>query len=511
MSTKTEKLSFYSFICGLLVLIAIIVYRSHSILCIDSNIIQNIDLIDGKQESKIYSCNSRKNVPYSATLVEYKTQIESRINLLERVLVDSLGQVPKFEVHVFKGKKDFLQVSDANIHLSEDLFLRSGVLEKLLITQSFQIKLGPINRLLLEAASDLIWYQTVSRKKIPGTDHDLKSQDSQWPQVLMSLNGYCRSSWRLLEHEDFCKKANSNYSLSLSLAPIDLSLRPLFSKSWMSAYDSLSVQSRLNFNKKIAPLLLHLQARIRDEETPWRKIENLTEVRSLDIQWPDKETVENFWFAVQKQLSKNNLNSASLHGQVHFDYVLELERQEEVPLLLNDLKSKNLKNLNIAIIFKEKLWFSPFSAALDRNLFKHMTTTNWLKSQCGTLNSESIKSYITKATRFLVYDHCDDSAVKTESLWKRGLAGFISENKEVSFLQFYMPGFELAFARIQKEPVLDSQKALSVIGWQNPKWDESLLAHQTQSAIEALEWFRLKSESQEKLANLFVPPFNFVF
>ena len=114
----------------LLALFAWVLVASRRPLCIDSKIVDKIDIIHKHGADTVYACGARKSVPFSPYLNELLPYIKDRLHEVETTLkaISPLRAPLKLEIQL--NKPWAFAVNNHSISIGEKLFLSEGHLEK---------------------------------------------------------------------------------------------------------------------------------------------------------------------------------------------------------------------------------------------------------------------------------------------------------------------------------------------------------------------------------------------
>jgi hypothetical protein len=497
-------------------LFAWILLASRRPLCIDSRLVDKIDIITAKGSETVYACHMRKSVAFSPYLNEMLPYIKNRIHDVESALkaVGPLQQPVQIEIQL--NNPWVFSVYDHSITIGEQLFLSEGHLEKAIFKAWYRER-EPENfaysRLVEESITDFLLF--LSKSEINIEDRYIgfrtKSGGIHWPQVIKTAQSYCNSPWKNSEHYQICiSKKNIDSLLSDDL--MELSLRPLVTSSLIDSYlqlpfgeknEMIKGLSRFVTSKRDPPLNL-IGAMWESHPSPIMMTREILKemqeymFRSSETKFSPsyKKLVSHF----SESLRKKGFQDAS--SEVYFDFIYEsdkpLDKSSSVFKQFQQISEAH-KDLQIALVDGKNIWFMPSGDAMDQSLFSQVRAHSRIVEKCGVFDFAYVLSYANSAEKLMVLDSCKKKVPENlKSFIDEGPEGFARSNKDISFVQFHIPSLmiksdmippkENVIALIQNRDV--NSPVLQALGWQELQWEKKIDAYRPKAQIEAIQWFR---------------------
>jgi hypothetical protein len=512
-------------ICLILLSFIVFGYMSRRPLCIDSKLVEKIDRISEAGEvATAYRCGMYKAVPYDEQWNNSLASISRRVQRTEKFL-ESLAPISGyFHVLVFEKKPWTYKIVGRDIHLSEEALYAPGALEKSLIKAWLREKSNPQMQehpILEESLSDLLFYANQGDLQIE--DPQLKiSPDiesiEKWPFVVKSLSGYCRSSWRELEHQQVClkelKDKQSFEAKDVNL--ISLSLRPLLTQAMVASYMKLRPNEQRFFLASIPRVIASIN--IQYPPGGFSAIDSSKQSLidlSLEVSGLLKALIEDQDLTSDSDLRYSTafsrwtafLGSEMLLrgfsdqlGEAKLDHLVAIIRaKSDLQMEALARAALKLKSLTVALLDHDQIYLLPGIDPVQRGLFGKIVAQRVSVIACGALTLSELDSYSDITDRLTVVESCDDSpSLQYEGLMLGQIDKFALQNPTVSFVEVHLPSLHLLLERQKVSPSLnlamsfDQASLLQALGWQKPVYDESLKAYHAKSAIEAFKLYRPK-------------------
>lgn len=485
-------------------------------LCIDSRLVEKIDIVTSQGQETVWACYLRKSVTFSPYLHEMLPHIKDRLRPVEDLLkvVGPLRQPARLEI--FLGRPWAFEVLDHSIYLGEQVFLSRGHLEKALLKIWYREQ-NPdafaYNRLAEEIMTDFLFFLMEGDLKIEDRRIGMQTRitGSRWPQVIKSVQSYCDSPWKVSEHYQICfNKRNLEEFLAEDV--LSFSLRPLISASLIESYQQLSFNeknevlrqfSQFISSQRVPPLDLigafwesHPSAILMGRHILKEVQEYMFRSEHSHVQPSYKRFVSYF----TESLRKRGFEEAT--SEVYFDFIYESASTVNPKSdFFKDLQklSENRKDLQVALVDGKSIWFLPSTYPLDLNLFNEIKSRHRMVETCGAFDFGFVLKYAEKAEKLVAVETCGkNNPQRLESYLSQGVEGFARANKNLSFVQFHLPSLMLksefippkenVIALIQNRDI--SSPILQTLGWQELNWDQGMDAYRPKAQVEAIQWFR---------------------
>ena len=500
----------------LLALFAWVLLASRRPLCIDSKIVDKIDIIHSHGTDTVYACGVRKSVPFSPYLNEMLPYIKDRLQNVE-VTLKAIAPLQKpVQIAIRLDQPWAFGLSDHTITLGEKLFLSEGHLEKA-IFKSWYREREPstfaYSALAEESITDFLLYLSKSEINIEDRlkGYRTTTKTVRWPQVIKTVSSYCESPWKNSEHYQVCfKDKNADEVLSENL--MELSLRPLVTSSLIDSYQQLSFAEKnemiRNFSAFVSsqrkPPLNLIGALWESHPSPiLMSREVLKEIQEYMFRASETQSHGSYKLLVShftENLRKKGFQDAS--SEVFFDFIYESDQiiDKNSPLFRQLKKiSDNNKDMQIALVDQKHIWFLPSTDPLERSLFNQIRSHQRIVEKCGTFDFGFVMDYASSVDKLMIIDSCKKkSPQELQAYISEGAEGFARNNKGISFVQFHIPSLMIksdaippktnVVALMQTRDV--NSPVLQSLGWQELLWEKGVDAYRPKAQIEAIQWFR---------------------
>lgn len=463
-------------------------YLSRKPLCINSQIVQRLDIATDRGTVTAYSCEYNEHVPYAPELVDLIQKIEPQLEQLQTLF--SVWQVPtQVDLWVFGTDKNIFRIKDQTIILSANLLEEPATLKKAVLKvwyRSLTEKHETRNILLEEVFTDFVLFS------IEQNSFSQVFSKARWPYVLQTKSSLCRSPWIPLDLMSGCTKAQT----------IDaISIRPLLSESLYLGWRNLSHQERnlviLNLGHwlKSEIQLSTSGSEVQDLATASEFVSSI--LNSLISTSKTQDVVYQKWvqqtevFLRQKGFSEQaEMSSVEL--------IFELPKKQSL-----DLKAVSLTAKRAIIKDPESVWLSlenePFPAITMKDLQAQKTV--WF--QCEWPSTESIlkKSYTTQ--KLLVVKTCGDvTEAMISDFAKDDLVSISEKYPKLEFVSLHLPSLKMALARDEnpwlrltqgswKESIRTSTLAMAELSWGELNQLKAPETYQIKAPISAIEMFKI--------------------
>lgn len=514
---KKKFLTTFSLLCfGLLSLALLHVTKKP--LCIDSKVVERIDMIDGEKAETIFRCSIHRHVPYSPYFVEKLKTLTERVQTAERLLESIEPFNQRVQVAIVLDRPFLFKIRGHQILIGEGMLKVPGHLEKALSKIWYREKnqtLFAQQAVMEEVFTDfLVFLQRGSlRYGDPESVKVTALAPVKWPFVLKSGSAYCESGWKQSEHYEYCKDLSDEDVLDQEV--VEMSLRPLLATSWVESYKSLSVKERYEFNQLLTSLLRkehepalpivstrnHPNAQATQLLKAAEVVKNVNAFVAHSKLKLDSDVHKFFVSYFTDELRKNGFQGSFAEAAFDVLFISEDKLAVDSPTLkhFRSLAKEN-PQLQMAVQDSESLWMLPSRYPISLNSFGQIRATRVALEKCGGYDFSFVLGYADKTEKLLIINNCDhkvDFAFK--KFLKEGAAGFGSENKGMAFVQFHMPSLLMkrqeleavndVFEFIQKRDV--ESPSFKSLGWQEVRWSEQSDAYQPKAFVDAIEWFRI--------------------
>ena len=500
----------------LLALFAWVLVASRRPLCIDSKLVDKIDIVTSRGSETVYSCSARKSVPFSPYLNEMLPFIKDRLQDAEITLkgISPLHSPVQLEIRL--NQPWIFTVENHAIVLGEKLFLSEGHLEKAIFKVWYRERepsTFAYSQLAEESITDFLLYLSKSEINIEDRLKGFRTKTDavRWPQVIKTPASYCESPWKNSEHYQTCFVGkNSEDILSENL--MELSLRPLVTSALIDSYQQLSFSGKnemiRNFSSFVSserrPPLNIIGALWESHPSPiLMSREVLKEIQEYMFRASETQSHASYKLLVShftENLRKKGFQDAT--SEVFFDFIYEADQLvDKSSPLFKQLKklSDNNKDLQIALVDPKHIWFLPANDSLERGLFVQIRSHQRIVEKCGPFDFAFVTNYASNADKLMIIDSCKKkSPQELQAYLVEGPAGFARNNKGISFVQFHMPSLMIksdfippqanVVALMQTRDV--NSPILQTLGWQELLWEKGVDAYRPKAQIEAIQWFR---------------------
>ncbi len=483
-------------------------------LCIDSTVVEKIDRITYGIKESIFRCSAYKIVPYSEYFDKNKTVLELRIEGLAYFLnkIEPLNR--RFSLVIDEKNPIAFSISDKKIIIGSSLLEAQGHLERAIIKIWLLDKLPKQvdTGLFSEVTTDFLYFAYTGSFNIEDPLLRIRTHlgDVRWPQVLKSKETYCDSPWKLSEHFGTCGSLQSNINLNEQNI-LNLSLRPLLTSVWIKTFSELSFAGQISFvshfsdylrsqrltsEKAIEMLLM--------ENSPLKQgvvnIKRVTDLMYSSTFVQAKSEYRQFYSGLANNLQLAGVSDS--FAEAYFDYLFEYPDE----LSTNSVFFKNLisaaqKNpqMQIAVKDQNQIWILPSKVSLPIKTFDQIKSQQYIFMACLKLQDIKMAQFFNQAEKLLLIKGCDQNkSIDFAALISSGMQGFSRQNKNLAFIQFHLPSFELKakdlahvknfFALVENRDFAKAE--FQTLGWSQIQWFEELQAYRPNAVIEAIELFR---------------------
>ena len=500
----------------LLALFAWVLVASRRPLCIDSKIVDKIDIIHKYGTDTVYACGARKSVPFSPYLNELLPYIKDRLHEVETTLkaISPLRDSLKLEIQL--NKPWAFAVNNHSISIGEKLFLSEGHLEKAIFKVWYREREASTfaySRLVEESITDFLLFLSSSEVHLEDRlkGYRTKIESVRWPQVIKTISSYCDSPWKNSEHYQACFEG-LNLEELLSENLMESSLRPLVTAALIDSYQQLSFSNKnqmiRNFSSFVSserkPPLNIIGALWESHPSPiLMSREVLKEIQEYMFRTAETQSHASYKLLVSRfseNLRKKGFQEAS--SEVFFDFIYESNQivDKNSPLFKQLQKiTENNKDMQIALVDPKHIWFLPSEDSLERELFVQIRSHHRIVEKCGPFDFSYVLNYSATVDKLLIIDSCKKNSPQAlQAYLEEGPEGFARNNKGISFVQFHIPSLMIKSDSIPPQTnVVALMKSkdvnspvLQALGWQELNWEKGVEAYRPKAQIEAIQWFR---------------------
>lgn len=484
--------------------------------CIDSKVVEKIDIVYFDKTETVYKCSSFKRVPYSRYFDENVDHLEARIEGLSVLLKNIDGFERPIALKINEIQPVVYHVQGHDFEIGSQLLESEGHLErgllKIWLSERLKTELNS-QKLFIEVAADFLLFVAKGQVEIEDPLLKIKTKvgDARWPQVLKSKDGYCDSPWKISEHFSDCGQVKSDDLLNPGLL-LSLSLRPLMTSVWIKAYSELAFKEKIKF-LKLLPRYLQTQQlssekaieMLMTDTHPLKQgmmnIKTMTDLMNSSTLIQNEKEYREFYSRVAFHLQQSGVNDS--FAEAYFDYLIEYPEEISVKsALFTNLQRISLKNpqLQLAIKDKHQIWILPNRSGLPLTSFDQIKSQQHIYFACLGLKEIHMDQFFNQAEKLLLIKGCDQKKnIDFQPLVARGIQDFSAKNKQLAFIQFHLPSFEMKakelahiknFFEFVKERDV-SKPEFQTLGWRQIQWFEDSQAYKPQAVIDAIEMFRI--------------------
>lgn len=510
-SKDLTKLILFISTCTYLLFLALIVELKKP-LCIDSQVVNKIDI----NRIHVMSCHQNEvrtyKVSYEPEVEKMILSIQFRLQKIELYL-NSLAPF-KNGVRIAVDTKDKFQffVDKNQILIGEGLLRLDSQLQRALVkvwVLQYQRQLQIDTQLFTETLTDFIFYTAFGHLNFENPIYNVKTKIGfvQWPQIIKSLDNYCRSAWIYPESLQGC----FDKTISTSIKPETLSLRPLLVSAWIESYQELAYKEQQSLIKRL-PLAVNqlflnseeaIQSILKTSDPIHSGLQNIIKFNELVSSIKGSNTqseMYKLYTGINTKLQSYGVTNS--YAEALFDYVIEFEGQvNPASPLFKSVETAALKqkNIQIAIIDKNSVWIMPSQTALPLKVFDKIQARTQMNIGCLATRPIAIEKYFDKVDKLILVNHCQtDQSFKFEPLFEKGFNQFYTVNTQLKFIQFHLPSLKMIkeeislqqnFFDLVKSRNLE-QKDFKALGWSQLEWKNDLKAYKPKAVVDAIEYFR---------------------
>jgi hypothetical protein len=493
---------------------------ARSSFCLDSNLVEKIDMIGTGGKQSITACSVARDGRFSETLFDLKTGFEVRFHSLQRSL-DFLGfQFEKIHLSIVDTVDPLVRVHPSHLILSRSVLDAKNVLEKALLLSLLQQKRQDPYRAL--SADEVLWADVFTDVFLHFEKGGLEIADpllnqsfrwdeqrSNWPFVLKTKSVYCQDASRSFLYMNDCQQGR------LSPDQLLTSLRPLLGLSLASALEKLGPGERIKWFHDVWANWDALQMRrafFGSSVGPEDQQELVDGARLIQSwtqnfqTWAKRDTV---WAQVAARLPLE-LQARGFRedrGPLKSDYLV-LVTSPESESILQGLREATLLDTkkSVVLVRGNEAWLLPDLHPFPKAWLGEFNVQQALLIQCQIPSTDKLRALANQVQKLMLIRACPPlQTVAWNKLLTQGVDAFLKANPKVPFVQFHLPSLRAALLKrnLNPIPLLDDGNWESPffhqIGWEKPDWDQDLHAFRTHAAIDAIEIFRLQEKGTTAL------------
>gem|GEM_PF-6912758 len=486
-------------------------YVSRRPLCIDSKLVEKIDRVTENGTHTAYRCALGKHVPYDGKLNQITHDFAQRLMPVERFL-DYFGSFQgRVSLTMLKSPETYFKIRDHEIYATEDFLNSPGQLEKAMFKIWLRDQMHDAaleNSLSEDVLSDFLWTTVKGRLNIydPITKFNLDSQPrAMWPEVLKNSAEVCQSPWWPAKSAAICQALRGARDTD---SQIDLgSIRPLLTQALNDAYQKIPAADKILWLQSFAKNLGHFQL----PEIINSAGHDFSQAQRVVRQWISSLRLmdENFGNLFAQELAAHGFHDVA--ATVHFQALIIFDQtsKESEKLIEENLQSFEQSHL-MGYKKADQIQFSSEGASFPLSDLGLWQADKIVLIGCGSPQLEKLQNLSVQAERLLFIDLCQKKvSLDVAAYLKQDAQLFATKNKEINFIEFHLPSLKLALQKVDmngqqkeawiadllKESSKEKSKNPSILtealGWQEPTYHSQIKAYQSQSAIEAINWYRM--------------------
>lgn len=475
-------------------------------LCIDSMIVERIDIHFEDRVESAYRCTLRREVAFSEYFYNHQKFLAHRLQRIDRLLKSIRPLQQRVILDITTKNPLKFDIKGDNIILGSDLLEREDLLEKALFKVWFREQTNLVfagSSLNEEVITDFMGY--LISGKLP-EEGDRLADSERWLRVMRPTSSYCESSWVAPEDLEICTHKLSSVEVPSEQFHV-MNLRPLLSRSWVKAYLKLSAKERYIFVKKL-PLLLENfnQKNPVDSDIRFAQLNNLQAANDMIVSFKRSLKLNLTGQLKFYDLFAGEIKASGFEDDTNsafFDLLfVSLQPLDEKSPLLKSLRQLSKANPRIQIAVKDDdhLWILPTKSSLNLNQFGEVRAHRTVVEKCGSYDFNFVMEYSSLTDKLLVVDHCQGQReIAYGGFLTEGIERFAQQNRSVSFVQFHLPSLlmkksDLLTAGNVTELIKDQNNSVGSyqkLGWHGVRWDNKANFYTPESYNDAIQSFRI--------------------
>lgn len=490
---------------------------ARSSFCLDSNLVQKIDIVGHAGKESISACSIARDGRFSEALFELKTQFEVRFQILQRTL-DFMGfKFEKIQLSIVESNEPMVRIHPSHLILSRSVLDSKNVLEKAILLSLLEQKREDSFR--PPSADETLWADVFSdvflsfQKKGFEIADPLLNQSftwaerrTSWPFVLKTKDVYCQDASRSFLHLSSCQQGKPSDEEILS------SLRPLLGVSLASVLEEMGPGERMKWFSDVWSNWGSLQMRRTffgssigpaDEQQlvdgarliqSW--MENFRERSGRGPAW--KLLAQRMPLEIQARGFREN------RGPLKSDFLILVASPESESILQGLSEAALLETKKSAVVVRgNEAWLLPDPHPFPKSWLGDFSVQQAMLIQCQIPTTDRLRSLANQVQKLMLIRACPPvKTVAWNRLLTQGIDAFLRANPKVPFVQFHLPSLRAALLKKNLNPIQLIEDGnwgspfFTQIGWEKPNWDKELQAYRSHAVIEAIESFRLREDQK---------------
>lgn len=496
-----------------IILVSLMIFTKKP-LCIESSVVEKIDRVTYGKKETIYRCSADQIIPYSNYFAKNKSSLEQRIEGVSQFLNKIEPIKNKFTLVIDETRPISFSIAENKIIMGSSFLEAEGHLERAIIKLWLSDKVSQKVDVSLfsEVTADFLLFSYSGSFDVEDPLLKIKTKigNIRWPQVLKSKESYCESPWKLSEHYSLCETMQPALTLT-DQTILNLSLRPLLTSVWINSFSELSFYDQISFLNHFSDFLRSQRLTsekaiemILTEAHPLKQgVMNIKKVTDLMYSSPlvqERLEYRKFYAGLTHNLQQAGLNDS--FAEAYFDYLVEYpDALSYSSIFFKSLAAVAQKNpqLQIAVKDQSQIWILPSKSSLPLKTFDQIKSQQHIFLACPSLKEIHMDQFFNQAEKLLLVKGCDqDKAIDFDSLITGGAQKFSRKNKNLAFIQFHLPSFEMKakelshvknfFELVKNRDVTKSE--FQTLGWSQIQWYEDSQAYKPNAVIDAIELFR---------------------
>ncbi len=474
-------------------------------LCIDSTIVESIDIQLQDRTQSVFRCSLRREVPFSEYFFNRQNDFNRRFKKVYRLLESMKPLRQRINLNISTLEPLQFTVKGSKVVLGSDLVEREGVLEKALFKVWFREQMisGNLeNELSEEVITDFLVYLVLG--KLPD-EQDGADRPLRWSQIIKSMSSYCESNWVTPEDLNICAGAEGeDWGLKDQLHVMNL--RPVLTSSWVLAYLRLPANERYFFVSELPNLIKKLNKEIPSIKGSFEKVSDFQAANRKIVGFKKDlagSLEANSKFSEYLEYELKSFGFKEDTDSAFFDVLfVSLKSLDERSPLIHSLRKLALAHPRIQIAVKsaDRLWLMPEKTPIDQDQFGQIRAHRTVVEKCGLYDFNFVLEYSNLTDKLLVVNRCQDQhEAAYGGFLSEGIERFAQQNKSFSFVQFHLPSLlmkksDLLTAGNVVELLRDQDNRLGSyqkLGWHSIQWNQKANFYEPESYNEAIQSFRL--------------------
>ncbi len=486
-------------------------------LCIDSSIVQRIDMVKSSVATTAYACAFHKDAVYSLPMESYISKVNPYIEKTFRLLDAIKPFKNKITLIVNEDRPYVFQIEKNRInlgsHLAESETFVTRAIVKAWVNEN-KTALSVDTRIVEETVADFLMYVLLGKVDIEDPVDKVRTKlgSVKWPQVIKTPKGYCKSAWKYSEHIEDCLSSNSNDNFEGDLNSVVFGLRPLFTTAWIASYNDLTWKQKQQVVQSTAAVLngMYLSSDkiidslAKDNNPLHLGITNINKFTELIQSVSNSKNISLLPLYAGLGTSLQNLGVTDAFAEAYFDYLVEYSGQiDQSSEFFKNIEQASIKNPDVQVALKDKhaIWILPSKTALPLSVFNQVKSRQTIYIGCHLHKSTKIDQFFQKTEKLMLINECENNnQYNFVTLFSNGIREFVSskQSSKFNFVQLHIPSFEMVHKDLDPEQNLFelvkgrdiNKREFKVLGWTQINWKQDIGAYRPEAVIDAIEYFR---------------------